>query len=128
MLSPWARSRSKSRFIRDRRTARGLRSGRCARRYGRNVHVRAAPLLERLGVKPFRTVPVRFANGDVAEWPMGEVEMELDGQRMPVLTLFGAPDAPALLGAHALEAFLLMADPVAKKLVRSEAYLMATGR
>lgn len=79
-------------------------------------------------MNPFRTVPVRFASTDVVEWPMGEVEMELDGQRMPVLTLFGAPDAPALPGAHALEASLLMADPVAKKLVRSEAHLMTACR
>jgi hypothetical protein len=55
---------------------------------------------------------------------MGEVEAEVDGQRMPILVLFGAEGVPPLLGAHALEAFLLMVAPISKKLVRHEAFLM----
>jgi predicted aspartyl protease len=83
-----------------------------------------AEVLEELGVKPFRTMPVKYANGESADVPMGEIEAELDGQRMPILVLFGAKGVPALLGAHALEAFLLMVDPISKKLVRHEAFLM----
>jgi len=83
-----------------------------------------APILERLGVRPFRTMPVRFANGQVEEWPLGQVEAELNGQRMPILCLFGSPDAPPIIGAHTLEAFLLAVDPVEQKLVPKEAYLM----
>ncbi len=79
------------------------------------------PVLERLGVRPFRTMRVRFVNGETQEWPMGHVEAELDGQRSPILCLFGSPDAPPLLGAHALEAFLLTVDPVEEKLVTKEA-------
>ena len=82
------------------------------------------PLLERLGVQPFRTMPVRFANGQVQEWQMGHLDAQLDGQRMPILCLFGSPDAPPLIGAHTLEAFLLMVDPVEQKLVPKEALLM----
>jgi len=84
-----------------------------------------APILERLGVRPFDTIAVRFANGDVAEWPIGQVQAELDGRRRPILCLFGSPDAPPLIGAHALDAFLLAVDPVEGKLVPKEAYLMA---
>ena len=83
-----------------------------------------APVLERLGVQPFRTMPVRFANGQVQEWHMGQLDAELDGQRVPILCLFGSPDAPPLIGAHTLEALLLMVDPVEQKLVPKEALLM----
>lgn len=83
-----------------------------------------APMLERLGVRPFRTMPVRFANGQIEEWPLGQVEAELNGVRMPILCLFGSTDAPPLIGAHALEAFLLTVDPAEQKLVPKEAYLM----
>jgi predicted aspartyl protease len=83
-----------------------------------------APLLERLGVTPFDTIPVRFANGQIEEWAIGQVEAELDGRRRPILCLFGSPDAPPLIGAHTLEAFLLTVDPVEQKLVPKEAYLM----
>src|SRR3990172_7048778 len=71
-----------------------------------------APVLERLGVRIIRTMPVRFANGQVEQWRLGQVEAELDGQRMPILCLFGSVDAPPLIGCHALEAFLLAVDPV----------------
>ena len=82
------------------------------------------PVLERLGVRPFRTMPVRFANGQVEQWRLGQVEAELDGQRMPILCLFGSADAPPLIGCHALEAFLLTVDPVEQRLVPKEAFLM----
>ena len=53
-----------------------------------------APILERLGVRPFRTMPVRFANGHVEQWQLGQLDAELDGTHMPILCLFGSPDAP----------------------------------
>src|SRR2546428_8751220 len=71
-----------------------------------------ATLLERLGVKPFDSIPVRFANGEQAQWSLGQLEAELDGRRRPILCLFGASGAPPLLAAHTLEAFLLVVDPV----------------
>ena len=69
-------------------------------------------VLERIGVKPFRTLPVRFANGLVEQWEMGQVEAELNGERIPILCLFGAENFPPLIGDHTLEAFLLAVDPV----------------
>ena len=83
-----------------------------------------APILQRLGVTPFRTMPVRFASGGVERWQMGQIKADLDGQQMPILCLFGSPDAPPLIGCHALEAFLLTVDPVEQKLVAKEAFLM----
>lgn len=83
-----------------------------------------ADALDKLGVKPVRSMPVRFADGELRQVPIGEVEAEIDGQRMPILCFFGAKDVPALLGEHALEAFLLTVDPVEQKLVPREAFLM----
>lgn len=84
------------------------------------------PILERLEVQPFDTVPVRFANGTTERWQIGEVQAELDGKRRPIICFFGSADAPPLIGAHTLEAFLLTVDPVDKKLVPKEALLMHT--
>jgi predicted aspartyl protease len=83
-----------------------------------------APILERLGVRPFDTIPVRFASGQTERWPIGQLEAELDGRRRPIICLFGSPDAPPLIGAHTLEAFLVTVDPAEQKLVPKEAYLM----
>ena len=83
-----------------------------------------APILESLGVRPFRTMLVRFANGEVEQWPLGQVEAALLGARMPILVFFGSADAPALIGAHTLEAFLLSVDMLEKKLLPKEALLM----
>lgn len=85
------------------------------------------PPLERLGMRPFRTMPVRFANGHVQQWSLGQMEVELDGQCAPILCFFGSSDAPPLIGAHMLEALLLTVDPVEKKLVPKEALLMHSG-
>ena len=81
-------------------------------------------MLEDLGVKQLRTMPVRFADGELREVPIGEVEAEIDGHRMPILCFFGARDVPPLLGAHALEAFLLIVDPVEQELIPREAFPM----
>jgi hypothetical protein len=56
---------------------------------------------------------------------LGEVQVELEGERMPILVLFGSEDAPPLIGAHALEAFLRVVDAIDKMLVRCEAFLMS---
>lgn len=91
---------------------------------GATFTVVPAPVLQRLGVRPIHTVHVRLADGREQDWRLGQVEAELDGTRLPILCLFGSPDAPPLIGAHALEAFLLMVDPVEQRLVPKEAYLM----
>jgi predicted aspartyl protease len=84
----------------------------------------APSLLRRLGVESFSTVRVKLADGREQDCAMGEVSAQIDGSRRPILCLFGSEDAPPLLGAHALEAYLLTVDPVEKKLTPKEAYLM----
>ncbi|MBI2304338.1 MAG: hypothetical protein HYU86_06280 [Chloroflexi bacterium] len=82
------------------------------------------PVLDRIGVTPFDSIPVRFANGQTERWPIGQAEAELNGTKRPILCLFGSVAAPPLIGAHTLEAFLLTVDPVEHKLVPKEALLM----
>ena len=81
-----------------------------------------APVLERLGVMPHRTVRLRLANGQVDERRLGRVMAELDGMQEEILCVFGGPDDLPTIGAHTLEAFLLGADPVEKRLVHVEAF------
>lgn len=81
-----------------------------------------SPLLERLGVRPHRIVRLRLANGELEERTLGRLRAELQGIEETILCVFSAPDAPPIIGAHTLEAFLLAVDPVGRRLVPVEAY------
>lgn len=95
---------------------------------GSTFTVIPAPVLDRLGVKRERRVRMRLASGEVVEWDLGEVTAELDGQRSTIICVFGAPESPPLIGAHTLEGFVLGVDPVEKKLVPKEAWLLHSRR
>ena len=83
-----------------------------------------SPTLERLGVKPFSVIRVRLANDQIEERRMGQLEATLNGERRPILCLFCPAGSTALIGAHALEAFLLTVDPIGQRLVPREGLLM----
>ena len=87
---------------------------------GATFRVFPAAVLERLRVTPLRQIRARLASGREKQWEFGQVDVELDGAHGPILCPFGAPDAPPLVSAHALEAFLLMVDPVDGRLVPNE--------
>jgi clan AA aspartic protease len=70
-----------------------------------------------LGIEPFRTRPVRTADGRRLDLPLAEVCFTIDGLSLTTPCLIGPPDASALLGAVTLEAFGLQPDPVQKILV-----------
>lgn len=80
-----------------------------------------SPILERIGVIPVRRVRLGLANGEVVEGDMGEVVAQLNGERSTIWCIFSPPDAPPLIGAHTLEAFLLTVDPVEQRLVPKDA-------
>ncbi len=80
-----------------------------------------SPILERLGVAPVRSIRLGLANGEIVERSMGEVLAQLDGERSTIWCVFSPPAAPALIGAHTLEAFLLSVDLVEQRLVPKEA-------
>ncbi len=83
-----------------------------------------ASLLRRLGVKPRSTRRFSLADGRVARLPMGETAMRLVGEEWTVYVIFAPEDTRPLLGATALEAFSLMADPTEGRLVPTDALLM----
>jgi predicted aspartyl protease len=91
---------------------------------GAHFTVVPAPVLRRLGVTPIRRIPVQFADGSQAEWNLGEVRAEMEGQTSPILVLFGDGEGTVLVGAHTLEALLLDVDAVEKRLVPKKALLM----
>ena len=81
-----------------------------------------ASMLRRLGVRPHRVVRLRLANGQIEQQALGQLRVELDGVEETILCIFGASDAPPIIGAHTLEAFLLAVDPVGRRLVPVEGY------
>jgi hypothetical protein len=67
---------------------------------------------------------MRLANGQIESRQLGQVDAVLDGETRPILVLLGPDDAPALIGAHAQEAFLVAVDPVEQRLVPREGLLL----
>lgn len=82
------------------------------------------PILEGLGYKPSFKRRLRLADGKVIERDGCEVVVELDGNRLTTIAIFGDPGSEALLGAVTLDQFSLAPDPVQKRLVPVEALLM----
>lgn len=82
--------------------------------------------LRRLGVREQLQVETEYATGQTETVAVGLALMEIEGfsDRVPVLVIFGKEGARPLLGAHALEAFRLTVDPVAKTLRRVRAFLV----
>jgi hypothetical protein len=58
------------------------------------------------------------------EWRLGRVNAELEGLEENILCVFGSEDAPALIGAHTLESFLLGVDPISERLIPREGWLL----
>ena len=82
------------------------------------------PTLEELGYKPSFKRRLKLADGKVIERDGCEVAVEIDGNRLTTIAIFGDPGSEALLGAVTLEQFSLAPDPVSKRLVPVEALLM----
>ena len=81
-------------------------------------------ILERLGVQLEFERDFVTADGRVIQRPLGLVLCRLDGEQIPILAVSAEPEAPPLLGAHALEAFALAVDPLGERLVPRRLYLL----
>ncbi len=74
-------------------------------------------LLRELGVEPMGKRRFLLADGRRIEMDYGEARATVDGESVTTLVVFGADDAPALLGAYTLEGLALAVDPVEQRLV-----------
>ncbi len=76
-----------------------------------------ASVLTRLGIIPVERLPFDTADGRIVMREVGEVVMRLDGRQRVRLVVFGDEGTQPLLGADALEGFMLGVDPVHHQLV-----------
>ena len=83
-----------------------------------------ADLLQRLGVQPHRTSVFQLAGGREVEMEIGRAWVRVDGQREFTQVVFGPAGSKPILGAITLEEMNLAVDPVARKLVPVNRYLM----
>lgn len=83
-----------------------------------------ASMLRRLGVVPQRRLEFELANGEVIEQDIGEARVRIDGVEAQTIIVFAEDDAPALLGAYALEGVTMVVDPVNRRLAPVRALLM----
>src|SRR2546428_2108349 len=78
----------------------------------------------RLGLRVLREQAIVTAGGRREVWPVAEVRIALEGREAPTVC-FIAPAGPALLGAVALETLSLGVDPVARRLVPVDGFVLA---
>lgn len=84
---------------------------------GATYSIFPSALLERLGVRPLREDTFTVATGERRTWPMGGVELRVDGRTGWSMAVFGPVETPPVLGAHGLEALGLGIDPVHRRLI-----------
>jgi clan AA aspartic protease len=85
------------------------------------------PVLQQLGYQPTFRRRLRLANGQTIERGGCEAIVEIDGNALTTIVLFGDPTSEPLLGAVTLEQFSLAPDPVSQRLIPVEALLMSLG-
>lgn len=91
---------------------------------GASHTVLPASMLRRLGVVPFRTMLHRIADGRRIERQIGETRLRVNGLEATRIVAFGDDNIPPLLGADTLQGILLAVDPVAERLVPTDALLL----
>jgi clan AA aspartic protease len=82
------------------------------------------PVLQQLGYQPTFRRRLCLANGQIIERSGCEAVVEIDGNALTTIVLFGDPASEPLLGAVTLEQFSLAPDPIAQRLIPIEALLM----
>ena len=83
-----------------------------------------ASLLRRLGVAPQGKSGYRIADGSRLELDVGRTWVRVDGQQEFTQVVFGPEGSRPVLGAVTLEEMGLSVDPVARRLVPVDKYLM----
>ena len=75
-------------------------------------------MLERLGIEKRFVLPFEQADGGVIDRDVGQAVLVINGDESAMRVIFGEDNAEPLLGANALQEFLLVVDPVAEELVQ----------
>ena len=73
-------------------------------------------LLEQIGITPFGTRQVQYADGGVFSKPVASAEILIGVEVTPTVILCGGQDDLVLIGAFTLEGLNLGVDPVRKTL------------
>ena len=83
-----------------------------------------ASMLRELGVEVLDRATFVTADGRRIESDLGQIILRIDGRVRQSICVFGEEGTPPLLGSYALEGFMLGVDPVHKKLMPVEGYLL----
>lgn len=83
-----------------------------------------ASLLEKLRVKPVRSIRVRLADNRVVEKFVGEVGIEIEGYSATATPVIFGDEGVYLLGSVTMEQLGLAPDPINKRLRPIEAALL----
>ena len=77
----------------------------------------ARDVLEALGMEPQQDRPFVLADGRLVRYPMGWVQITLEGVEQPTIVVFAPTGSEPILGVVTLEEFGLAADPVNERLI-----------
>ena len=83
-------------------------------------------ILRALDVRPLRPRRFRLGDGRVIERQLGEVVVEIQGDRATTIVVFGQPGDVTVLGVYALEGVALEVDPAEGVLRPMELLFLAT--
>ena len=84
-------------------------------------------MLERLGIWRLERVGFELADRSVVEYDVGEAQLRVNGRERTTSVMFGEDEDEPLLGANALQEFLLVVDPVAEELISRRGRLKFNG-
>ena len=84
-------------------------------------------MLERLGIAILERYGFEMADRSIVEYDVGEALLRVNSRERTTSVMFGDDDAEPLIGANALQEFLLLVDPVAEELVARTGRLKFTG-
>jgi clan AA aspartic protease len=79
------------------------------------------PMLDSLGVKPFRHATFRLADGRTFDQDIGQTWIRFNDKSVISIVAFGEENDEPLMGAYALEGLMLAVDSVGERLVPTEA-------
>ena len=84
-------------------------------------------MLERLGIAILERYGFEMADRSIVEYDVGEALLRVNSRERTNSVMFGDDDDQPLIGANALQEFLLLVDPVAEELVARTGRLKFTG-